>query len=63
MGMLRVQRRVRLEGSNEQVLDRRIDHFTEALRVRSGSIVALERPGVAGDRSVVMISYELPIEA
>jgi len=54
---------VRLEGSNEQVLDHRIDHFTQALRVRSGSIVALERPGATGDRSVAMISYELPIES
>lgn len=57
-----VQKRVNLEALDEQALTRSIGTFEEALRVRSGVILQLERARSASSRSVAQILYELPIE-
>ena len=57
-----VKKRVNLEALDEQALTRSIGTFEEALRVRSGAILQLEREHAGSSRSVAKILYELPIE-
>jgi hypothetical protein len=56
-----VKKRLRLEALNEEALVRSIGTFEQALRVRSGAIVRLERSRAASKRQIA-ITHELPIE-
>jgi hypothetical protein len=57
-----VQKRVNLEALDERSLTRSIGTFEQALRVRSGAILQLERERSTSSRSVAKIVYELPIQ-
>ena len=57
-----VQKRVNLEALDENSLTRSIGTFEEALRVRSGAILQLERERSSSSRPMARILYELPIE-
>lgn len=62
MRTLWVKKRLYLEALDERALTRSIGTFEEALRVRSGAIVKLERERSTSARQIAKIVYELPIE-
>ena len=57
-----VQKRVCLEALDDQALTRSIGTFEQALRVRSGAILVVEREHAPSSRQVAKIVYEFPIK-
>jgi hypothetical protein len=61
MPVTMVVRHVYVHARSEEALKRRIDTFISALRVCDGTIVAVERRSVRGQR-LAIIMYEFPLE-